>query len=76
MKLRVREVRECGPLDLEETVPAESMWPVVPDQPFLVAPIQLKVHAEAVDEELLALIKAETRVSLVCSRCLDAFELG
>ncbi len=74
MKLRAREVRDCGPLDLEETVPVETMFSALPDRPSLLAPIHLNVHAEAVDDEILALIKAETRVALECSRCLEPFE--
>jgi uncharacterized protein len=70
MKLRIQEVRESGPVDLEESVPAEAMPLAAP----LVAPVHLTVHAESLGDEVLALIKAEARVGLECARCLVRFE--
>lgn len=69
MKLLIQEVQDHGPLDLEETIPAERM-----DHPALKSPIRLHVHAECLGDEVLALIKAETSASLECARCLEGFE--
>ncbi len=74
MKLRVKEVRDSGPLDLEEVVPAERMPLDSPDGTVLVAPVHLSVHADALDDEIMVLIKADTRAAMECSRCLERFE--
>jgi uncharacterized protein len=74
MKLLVEEVRENGPLDLDESLPSDRMTLDSPDHSALTAPVRIHVHAETLDDEILALIKAETRVSMDCSRCLARFE--
>lgn len=68
MKLSIQEVRDRGPLDLEETIPADRMG-----HPSLQFPIRLNVHAELLGDEVLALIKAETQGAFECARCLEAF---
>jgi uncharacterized protein len=74
MKLSIKEVRDSGPLDFEELLPADRMPLDAPDHPTLVAPVRLNVHAEAFDDEIMALIKGETRAAMECSRCLERFE--
>jgi uncharacterized protein len=73
MKLSVKEVRERGPLDLEEVLAAELIPLDAQNHQILTAPVRMNVHAEALGDEILALIKAETRASLECSRCLEVF---
>lgn len=68
MRLRIEEVRHHGPLDLEETIPAGRMFPE------LTSPVRLRVHAEAFDDEILALVSAEALAALECARCLERFE--
>lgn len=74
MKLLTQDVIDRGPLNLEETIPAASLSVDSPGRGILVAPVTLSVHAESLGDEVLVLIKAETRAALECARCLDAFE--
>lgn len=70
MKILIQDVRDDGPLDLEETLPAGQMG-----HPSLPGPVHLQVHAQVLgDDEVLALIKAETVAALECARCLEHFE--
>jgi uncharacterized metal-binding protein YceD (DUF177 family) len=72
MKLLCQDIVNRGPLNLEESLPAAVLD--VPGRGSLVGSVHLNVHAEALGDEILVLIKADSRAALECARCLDRFE--
>jgi uncharacterized protein len=75
MKLRVHEIQDAGKMDVVGTIlPEEIPLDGVLDHPVLVMPVKTDVHAHATDKEILAWGKAQTRVRLSCSRCVEDFE--
>ena len=75
MKLRVHEIQDAGTVD-ESVVLAPDLISLgnPPDCPILDGPVEAEIHAEALDGEILALVKVRARVRLSCSRCLEGFQ--
>ncbi len=74
MKLSIHEVQDAGVLDADMSIPADRIPLNLPDQPRLLAPLDLHVHAEALDDEILVVASLSARMGLVCARCLEAYQ--
>jgi uncharacterized protein len=74
MILRAQDVRDSGPLDLEETISAEQMPLDSSGQPSLASPLSLKVHAEDQEGNIWVRVVGNTSAHLQCARCAERFD--
>ncbi|HRY29393.1 MAG TPA: DUF177 domain-containing protein [Elusimicrobiota bacterium] len=74
MKLRVHEILDAGVIDRTDTLPAADIPLDLPDNPVLLDPVETKIHAEKLEEEVLVWGEVSAKVRLTCSRCLEPYE--
>ena len=74
LKLKVHEIEDAERLDLTSQIAPDQIDLDVPEHPRLIEPAAIKIHAEALEGEVVVLGQVTARVSLSCSRCLESAE--
>jgi uncharacterized protein len=73
MKVIVRQIKTEG-MELDQTLPVESIGLTGEDSIRFIAPVQVKVAVNRIEDEVVAKIKADSRYESFCGRCLEGID--